>query len=74
MDWGIDGYYRKAHPEGSYLVQDAFAWWNSASRRVMGAQEGLLERIKVKLRLKKHWKERRRDAIKRIWEKHNARV
>ena len=68
MDWGLIGWPRDAHPEGTYLMKDEYAWWGATTHVTGAEREGWLQELIHRLKLEPTKNERKREAIRRIWE------
>jgi hypothetical protein len=64
MDWGIIGFVRDSHPEGSYWMQPQFSWWGTGAEK---AKPSIVKKLKVKLHLEKDEKQKKREEIHKIW-------
>ena len=73
MDWGLIGWPRDAHPEGTYQFSPSYSWWSSSTRVVGAEREGRLQEFIHRLKLEPTKNERKREAIKRIWESRSRR-
>jgi hypothetical protein len=69
IDWGLIGYTRDTHPEGTYWMKNSLAWWGATSVRVVGeGRDNIIKKIKRKIFHEKSDKEKKQDHIHKIWE------
>jgi hypothetical protein len=68
VDWGIIGYTRRAFRDGTYWFKPEHSWWGGTGQRVVGAQEGLPQKIKRVLLRQKHPKKIKHDLIHELWQ------
>ena len=65
MDWGIIGFTRNAHPEGTYWFRGDMAWWGTSGAKM--PEKSLIKRIWNKFN-HSHEKRKKREHLHRIWQ------
>ena len=68
MDWGLIGWARDAHPSATYWMKNEFAWWGASARATGAERENWLQEFIHRLKLEPTKNDRKREAIRKIWE------